>query len=150
MSSRARVVTLLLASALAASSCAAQTSPDLEVISRVPGFVLTVEDLRARIQRAPRELGVQTAGVRVHGILTLRGELCSPAPGARVADPRCGADRKKRHRFGDPGGAEISLVLVDGVPVVEGRHYVLDGEVELAPDEPERWLFRGRVLAEVR
>lgn len=135
---------------LAALGCAAQTSPDLEVITGVPGYVLTVQDLVDRVARSPRELGVQTRGVKVQGVLERRGALCA-APSKRGAtDPSCGAIRAERHRFGDGQGGSIPLVLEDGVPVIEGRRYVLDGAVEVAPDEPERWLFRARVLAEVR
>lgn len=135
---------------LGAVGCAAQTSPDLEVVAHVPGYVLTVQDLVDRVARSPRELGVQTRGVKIQGQLERRGVLCAAPAKPGATDPRCGAVRAERHRFGDGQGRSIPLVLEDGVPVIEGRRYVLDGAVEVAPDEPERWLFRGRVLAEVR
>ncbi|HTJ84086.1 MAG TPA: hypothetical protein VL400_20345, partial [Polyangiaceae bacterium] len=51
----------------ATGACASVRAEAPEAISRIPVYVLTVDDLRDRIARAPFELGTETSGLRVAG-----------------------------------------------------------------------------------
>jgi len=122
---------------------------DLEVIHRVPVHVLTVDDLIERVRRSPSELGVQTGGVRVVGVLSRRAMPCDPAYPTSCAQ---GIEGKHRFRAShDPAAAQVSVVL-SGLQfeLVEGETYVLEGTVDVALDVPERWILRAEVLAAVR
>ncbi len=132
--------------ALAASSgCGGGHSADLEVIRSVPPYVLTVDDLVARTQRAPRELLVETQGLRVTGTLSRLPSGCAPGV---VTCP--GPNGKFVFKSSDPGSSTSMFVLLGAdPPLVEGEQYVLLGEVGLAEDVPSRWVLRALVLAKV-
>ncbi len=128
-----------VALALGPSACAGRAAGEFEVIPRVPTYVLHIEDVAARVRRAPQELGTQLGGVRVSGVLVRRGPPCDAAPGGRC---------RVRHVFADPGGTEMQAELSDDPGALEvGRTYVLLGNVEATNDASERWVFKGAVLA---
>jgi hypothetical protein len=99
--------------------------------------VLTAEDLRTRVGRLGRELGVVTESVTVHGQCL---SDCAPSstPGKCVA------------MFGEREGGKPFAALLDQQAELEpGRRYVLQGSVELSPAVRDRWLLRAEVLAVV-
>jgi hypothetical protein len=108
--------------------------PELEVIPRVPSYVLTPDDLRGRVGRVGSELGVATEGVLVHGRFT---RVCEAG-----AAPGCVAELELE------GGRPIGVVVSE--PVERGRHYVLRGAVVAEPRVPDRWILRADVVAVVR
>jgi hypothetical protein len=104
--------------------------------------VLHVEDIEARVHRAPHELGTQLGGVRVAAVLVRVAERCPPQTAGRCAE---------RHVFADPEGTDMLAELVDDPARLEvGRTYVLWGNVEAVNDAPRRWVFKGSVLAVAR
>lgn len=143
-----RFVHLLLLS-LAMLSCGGSATGEIETISRVPVWVLTVDDLSERVRRSPQEVGVETGGLRVVGVLGQLPSQCDPRNPAS-----CGLGATTRYRFRsswEPGAREISVVLSNlEAPLELGQTYVLYGTVNVAPDVPERWELRAVVLARVR
>lgn len=122
---------------------------EIETISRVPVWVLTVDDLSDRVRRSPQEVGVETAGQRVVGVLSQLPATCdSHFP------EKCGMGAPSRYRFRgswDPTSREISVVVSNlEAPLEIGQTYVLYGTVNVAPEVPERWELRAVVLARVR
>ncbi len=150
-SKRALGLALALATSLA-SGCG--TTTGFEVIHAVPSYVLTVDDLVARVHRSPRELGVRTEGVQVVGVLVRKGLPCDVASFGAVARPEACTGPENANVFSssrDPGaGASMSVLLYGAdANVVEGEVYVLAGSVEVAPSMPDRWALRAQVLARV-
>lgn len=129
--------------------CGRSSVGEIETISRVPVWVLTVDDLNERVRRSPQEVGVETAGQRVVGVLTQTPVACDTR-----FPVTCKPGAATRYRFRsswEPGSREMSAVLsnLDG-PLEIGQTYVLYGTVNVAPDVPERWELRAVVLARVR
>jgi hypothetical protein len=131
---------------------------EIEVIHAVPEFVLTVGEVSQRVQRAPYELGTELSNVRIVGVVVRAPEPCNPERGP-WACPK-GADALYWFADGapsteggwlEPGGPVIAVEILGGADDVQpGRRYVLWGSAEMAPAVPQRWVFRAKVLAEVR
>lgn len=156
---------------VAGAGCAsAGGASDIETVSRVPTYVLTVDDLVQRVRRSQADPLVQTQGIRVVGTLVKRGQGCdldaSPQqqPIARASTNPPQAQQPKATPFeckaadaafifADPDGSGrgMAVLLSDAdASIVEGERYVLGGSVEVAPDIPQRWVLRGTVLARVK
>jgi hypothetical protein len=120
-------------------------SSDLEVIHAVPEHVISVEELASRVQRSYYE-PTQLDGLRVVGIVVKRPRFCDPEKGAWT----CPKGIDARFLFSDPGGEPVAVeVLGEGDKLEEGKRYVLWGAAEMAPDVPQRWVLRAKVLARV-
>lgn len=125
-------------------ACAATS--DLEVIHAVPTHVLTVDELSARVQRSQFEPGLVLQGLRVVGVVVKRPLSCDPEKGPWT----CPKGVDARFLLADPGGDPIAMeVLGEGDKLEEGKQYVFWGAAELAPDVPQRWVLRAKVLARV-
>ncbi|MFO0551679.1 MAG: hypothetical protein U0271_25055 [Polyangiaceae bacterium] len=139
---------LLLCVGTVGSGCSTK-SGGYEVIHHVPPFVITVYELRERVARTQHELGVHTSGVTVVGVLVRRALPCDPGAAAPGVKP-CTLGKGDKFLFADPASPTrpaLSAVLVDGGGLVEGQTYVIQGNVEVMPEVPERWGVRGQVLA---
>ncbi len=148
-SAGARLRGSLVALALMLSACGTSSAGEIETIGRVPEWVLTVDDLSERVRRSPQEVGVETGGLRVVGVLTQLPAACdSRNPAA------CGLGAATRYRFRsswEQGAPEMSVVVSNlEAPLEVGQTYVLYGTVNVAPEVPERWELRAVVLARVR
>lgn len=135
--------------ALLAVACGGSSFGEIETISRVPVWVLTVDDLNERVRRSPQEVGVETAGQRVVGVLVQLPLACDSRFPAT-----CKPGVATRYRFRstwEPGSREMSVVVSNlEAPLEIGQTYVLYGTVNVAPEVPERWEMRAVVLARVR
>ncbi len=137
-----RVACIVLAAFLFACGAA----NDLEVIQGVPAHVLTVDELSSRVQRSQYEAGTQLSGLRIVGTIVRRPAPCNPERGPWT----CPKGVDARFLLADPGGETIAMeVLGEGHKLEEGKRYVFWGAAELAPDVPQRWVLRARVLARV-
>jgi hypothetical protein len=137
-----RVACIVLAAFLFACGAA----NDLEVIQGVPAHVLTVDELSSRVQRSQYEAGTQLSGLRIVGTIVRRPAPCNPERGPWT----CPKGVDARFLLADPGGEPIAMeVLGEGHKLEEGKRYVFWGAAELAPDVPQRWVLRARVLARV-
>ncbi len=137
-----RVACIVLAAFLFACGAA----NDLEVIQGVPAHVLTVDELSSRVQRSQYEAGTQLSGLRIVGTIVRRPAPCNPERGPWT----CPKGIDARFLLADPGGEPIAMeVLGEGHKLEEGKRYVFWGAAELAPDVPQRWVLRARVLARV-
>jgi hypothetical protein len=137
-----RVACIVLAAFLFACGAA----NDLEVIQGVPAHVLTVDELSSRVQRSQYEAGTQLSGLRIVGVIVRRPAPCNPERGPWT----CPKGVDARFLLADPGGEPIAMeVLGEGHKLEEGKRYVFWGAAELAPDVPQRWVLRARVLARV-
>jgi len=146
--SRALPVILVLAAGCGPDRVLARG--ELETIGRLPEYVLTIGDLAARVKRARSDVGVRIEGVQVVGVLVRRAKPCD-IRGQYTCD--LGAEGKYLfvEERTDPDAPTMSVLLMHSPELLsEGERYVLDGSVELAPDAPQRWQFRGQVLARVR
>jgi hypothetical protein len=123
----------VLALGLTAPACGSSRA-ELERLERAPGWVLTVDDLRARVTRLGREIGVATE--RVHVVATLR------------ESPEDGTDSRRVARFGDvEGSSVVEVELVEPVALEVGRVYVLEGAVVSSPASPGRWMLLAAPVA---
>lgn len=122
-------------------------SAELEVIHGVPEHVLSVDELAFRVQRSYYEPTLDLQGLRVVGVVVQRPRFCDPEKGAWT----CPKGLEARFLFADPGGSESVAVeiLGEGDKVEVGKRYVLWGGAEMAPDVPQRWVLRAKVLARV-
>ena len=119
---------------------------DLEVIHAVPEHVITVDELAGRVQRSVFEPGLTLSGLRVVGVVVKRPQQCDPEKGPWT----CPKGVDARFLLADPGGEPIAMeVLGEGDKLEEGKQYVFWGAAELAPDVPQRWVLRAKVLARV-
>ncbi len=137
-----RVASLLLA--WAAAACGG--SNELEIIHAVPEHVISVDELAFRVERSYYEPATQLEGLRVVGIVVRRPRFCDPEKGAWT----CPKGVEARFLFADPGGQPVAVeILGEGDKLEEGKRYVLWGSAEMAPDVPQRWVLRAKVLARV-
>jgi len=124
------------------AACSPKAPAGIERIGRTPAWVLTVDDLRARVARVGHELGVATERVTVVGTLVAlpseRAEAHLRAKPARwwFADANRGRQR-------------VAVEGLEGVELVVGGTYVLEGSVVPANDLPQRWKLVGVVSAVV-
>jgi hypothetical protein len=117
-------------------ACTARKEAEIERIARAPEWVLSVDDLRARVARLGSELGVATERVRV----AARLERAVPT------GPQSGAS--ERYRFvSDASGKTIEVELLYDGPLEVGTAYVLEGAIVGAPELPERWMLEAVPIA---
>jgi hypothetical protein len=124
------------------AACSPKAPAGVERIGRTPAWVLTVEDLRARVARVGHELGVATERVTVVGTLVAAPE---PHPARAVRAPSA------RWWFADASRTRqrVAVEGLDGLELVVGRTYVVEGSVVPANDLPQRWKLVGVVSAVV-
>ncbi len=124
------------------AACSPKGPAGVERIGRTPAWVLTVEDLRARVARVGHELGVATERVTVVGTLVATPEA-QPASDVRGKSARWWFADASRTR------QRVAVEGLEGVELVVGRTYVVEGSVVPANDLPQRWKLVGVVSAVV-
>ncbi|NUP10949.1 MAG: hypothetical protein HOW73_33300 [Polyangiaceae bacterium] len=88
--------------ALGPSGCASSGAAQIETIHTVPPFVLTVDDLVARVRRSSRDLAVSTEGLYVVGVLVKRGQPCDLITPQPVVAPGGSGTARPTGPYGAP------------------------------------------------
>jgi len=122
------------------AACSPKAPVGIERIGRTPAWVLTVEDLRARMSRVGHELGVATERVTVVGTL-VSTPADRPSNDARAKSARWWFADATRSR------QRVAVEGLEGLELVVGRTYVVEGSVVPANDLPQRWKLVGVVSA---